>query len=159
VDVIVDGGMMSYTPDMPGVEVVDLQSVMKSMEDAKALRLKRIIRSLQAVNIPANVTSLVDDLRSLSKELGLMPAVSVTHNGISTAFVREPVQEMGEKSRISAWRAYQRGVRLGDDFKIRRVSRRQYRANRKTFTNLTEWVKENHPNSETAKLLRLYHQI
>jgi hypothetical protein len=69
--------------------------------------------------------------------------------------------EVSETSRISSWDAYERGQKAGDTFKVTKIRPRVYRdeATGDTFENLTGWLREHHPESHAAEVLRRYNQL
>lgn len=68
-----------------------------------------------------------------------------------------------DKSRISPWAAYQRGVEKGDAFVIKKVSKGTFRDETKGQDippkGMTKWIRDNYPNSNTANILREYKQL
>lgn len=115
------------------------------------------IRAAIAAQDLSPVARAIAELNTLCQSMGIAPVVQLVRVDPS-----EPEEKVGKEktSRVSAWQAYLRGVKAGDKFKVTRVARRRYTTGRGAqFTNLTVWIRDVHPKSHTAEILRQYGQI
>lgn len=120
-------------------------------------KLDGVVTALRGVKLPVDVRKLVGDLHEICETLDLHADIALSSEGIN---VNVAHSELSEKSRISPFLAYERGVKAGDTFKLEKLGTRAYRDEAgREFTNLTGWIRQNQPNSHTADVLRRYGQL
>jgi hypothetical protein len=122
-------------------------------------RLETAIRAVQGVKLPAALARAVSELSDICGVLELHCDITVSPEGTLTTNVAN--SELSSKSVISPWLAYEKGQKMGDTFKVERVGNRHWRnpENGEEFTNLTGWIRTNHPDSHAAAVLKRYGQL
>jgi hypothetical protein len=146
------------------------QAIEEERENERRGHLDTFRKTISQYKLPANLKTLKDKARAIAEELSSDEApvfvdLIITDEGLDVAMrrprrPRNPDAEVGERSRISSWEAYQRGQKDGDTFKVEKLGIREYRdENGNSFSNLTAWLAENQPDSHAAAILRKYGQI
>lgn len=150
-----------------GVDVGTLESAIEAETDARAKaekqgrakgKLDDAVKTVQGFKLPADFRKAVGELGDICSTLDLHCEVTISPDGAVKVNVAQ--SELSSKSVISPWMAYERGVKLGDTFKVEKLAARHYRdENGEEFTNLTGWIRQNHPESKTAEILKRYGQL
>lgn len=163
-------GMTQREFDSTFKEMVEKAEKMEAAE-VKRNQLEILRRTLNSYKLPSNLKALKDKANEIATDMStednpVFIDVLVSDDGLDMAVRRgrrgpRGDGEVGEKSRISSWQAYERGQTLGDSFKVTKLGIREYRdeTTGETFNNLTRWLSDNHPDSHAANELRRYGQL
>jgi predicted transcriptional regulator len=127
-------------------------------QDKAKAKLDDAVQAVKAVKLSAADRKAVSELHDICSTLGQHCEVTLSPDGALVVNVQN--SELSAKSVISPWLAYERGVKAGDTFRIEKVGTRHYKAESgEEFTNLTGWIRQNQPNSQTAAILKRYGQL
>lgn len=129
----------------------------ETQDKAKA-RLDDAVKAVKAVKLNGDVRKAISELHDICATLELHCEVSLTPAGELSVNVAS--SELSQKSVISPWLAYERGQKMGDTFRVEKLGTRHYKADTgEEFSNITGWIRQNHPNSHAAAVLRRYGQL
>lgn len=127
-------------------------------QDKAKARLDDAVSAVKAMKLSAADRKAVSELHDICSTLGQHCEVLVGPDG--SLVVNVANSELSDKSVISPWLAYERGVKAGDTFKLEKLSTRHYKdESGEEFSNLTGWIRQNQPNSQTAAILKRYGQL
>lgn len=129
----------------------------ETQDKAKA-RLDDAVKAIKGIKLNADVRKAVSELHDICATLELHCELSLTPSGELSVNVAS--SELSQKSVISPWLAYERGQKMGDTFRVEKLGTRHYKADTgEEFSNITGWIRQNHPNSHAASVLRRYGQL
>lgn len=142
-------------------DAIEAETTMREQAETKdraKARLDDALKAVKDVKLSAADRKAVSELHDICATLGNYCEILISPDGSLTVNVQN--SELSSKSVISPWLAYERGMKAGDTFKVEKVGVRHYKAeNGEEFTNLTGWIRQNHPNSHTFAILKRYGQI
>lgn len=126
-------------------------------DKAKA-KLDDALKAVQGIKLSASDRKAVSELHDICTTLNVHCETTLSPDGSLVVNVQN--SELSAKSVISPWLAYERGVKAGDTFKLEKVGTRHYKAeDGEEFSNLTGWIRQHQPNSNTAAILKRYGQL
>lgn len=142
--------------------------VSKDAESKRRMRDQAIdeLRShLPFLRLSDDIVRLLDAAQAVESEFGITINLSISSDrnvNLKLSGVRPKSSDKpSDKSRMSAWTAYQSGLKAGDTFEIVKLGRRDYcdKSRGERFNNLTAHIRDHYSDSQTAAILRRYGQL
>jgi len=127
-------------------------------QDKAKAKLDDAMKAVKGLKLSAEVRKAIGELYDTCATLELHCEVSISPAGEISLNVAS--SELSQKSVISPWLAYERGQKMGDTFRVEKLGTRHYRSESgEEFSNITGWIRQNHPQSHAAAVLRRYGQL